>query len=375
MPKHYTLDDIKKIFRDRGCELLEDEYKGCRSTVRYRAKCGHEDSIILYHFTTGKRGNYCKECNRKKKARTFEEVRDEFIRRGCTPLFNEYRNGRDKVEYIAKCGHKCKTEVGQFFLGKGDICRKCLNDTFRFSLDTVKKAFEKEGCIPLFTEYINQHQPLEYIARCGHKNTMDWEHFNKGNGRLCHDCAKQVRKLTIDEVREKFKSEGCQLLSVEYNGFLSKLTYVARCGHITTSIYNDFTSGNNRLCKDCILKNARRLSVASVYDILKKYYPDVIREYKIQTARKFPQWLDFFIPSKNLAIEYNGEQHYKPIRMWGGVEGFEKNKQRDAAKRQYCAENNIRLIEIDGRKYKYHNITDDVILNIINENLHHEDHG
>jgi very-short-patch-repair endonuclease len=28
--------------------------------------------------------------------------------------------------------------------------------------------------------------------------------------------------------------------------------------------------------------------------------------------------IDFYLPDYNICIEYNGAQHYKPVKYWGG---------------------------------------------------------
>ena len=45
-------------------------------------------------------------------------------------------------------------------------------------------------------------------------------------------------------------------------------------------------------------------------------------------------------------IEYDGQQHFKPIDFFGGIDGFEKTKIRDSIKNQYCEDNNIKLVRI-----------------------------
>ena len=45
-------------------------------------------------------------------------------------------------------------------------------------------------------------------------------------------------------------------------------------------------------------------------------------------------------------IEYNGGQHYFPIKWFGGESAFIKQQKRDNDLRDYCTMNNIRLIEI-----------------------------
>ena len=46
------------------------------------------------------------------------------------------------------------------------------------------------------------------------------------------------------------------------------------------------------------------------------------------------------------AIEYQGEQHYTPIEVFGGEEGYKKNLERDEQKRIKCLENGIKLFEV-----------------------------
>lgn len=54
--------------------------------------------------------------------------------------------------------------------------------------------------------------------------------------------------------------------------------------------------------------------------------------------------LDIYIPSLNLGIEYQGIQHFKEIRHWGGKQALIKTQERDNRKKQLCALNNIYLI-------------------------------
>lgn len=55
---------------------------------------------------------------------------------------------------------------------------------------------------------------------------------------------------------------------------------------------------------------------------------------------------DFYIPSKNICIEYDGIQHYKPIDFFGGESEFGKNKLRDKIKDQFCILNKIKLVRL-----------------------------
>jgi hypothetical protein len=78
-------------------------------------------------------------------------------------------------------------------------------------------------------------------------------------------------------------------------------------------------------------------------NITKKMFPDTIRQYHPQWLGKFI--LDIYVPSLNLAIEYHGEQHYKPIKRFGGEEKLERQKARDEHVRMKCKEFNIVFLE------------------------------
>ena len=56
---------------------------------------------------------------------------------------------------------------------------------------------------------------------------------------------------------------------------------------------------------------------------------------------------DFYLPKYNTCIEYHGEQHYKPVKYFGGAIKFLKTKNNDSIKLKYCLNNNIKLIIIN----------------------------
>lgn len=59
-----------------------------------------------------------------------------------------------------------------------------------------------------------------------------------------------------------------------------------------------------------------------------------------------PQHLDIYLPTHKIAIEYQGEQHYRPIEIFGGAEGFAATVRRDETKRRLCALAGVRLEHI-----------------------------
>lgn len=75
---------------------------------------------------------------------------------------------------------------------------------------------------------------------------------------------------------------------------------------------------------------------------------DFFREYKFENLKdKHCLRYDFFIPSKNLLIEYNSEQHYRFKNGFKDTHDiFLLRKHHDWLKRKYARDNNIKLLTI-----------------------------
>jgi hypothetical protein len=64
-----------------------------------------------------------------------------------------------------------------------------------------------------------------------------------------------------------------------------------------------------------------------------------------------PDWLDgleldIWIPGLKLGVEYQGQQHYKAIKAWGGERALLALQQRDARKARMCCELGVSLVEV-----------------------------
>lgn len=79
-----------------------------------------------------------------------------------------------------------------------------------------------------------------------------------------------------------------------------------------------------------------------LYKVVKKKYVDCIFQYRDPVLKG--QSIDVFIPSLKVGIEYQGLQHYEPVSIFGGEEGFERTKERDKRKLDICCKNDIKLL-------------------------------
>lgn len=81
-------------------------------------------------------------------------------------------------------------------------------------------------------------------------------------------------------------------------------------------------------------------------------------EYPIRINNK-TYYYDFYIPDINLAIEYNGIQHFEPVDYFGGKEHFLIICENDKVKSEWSDKNNINLLQIPYYNIK---ICDEIIL-------------
>ena len=89
------------------------------------------------------------------------------------------------------------------------------------------------------------------------------------------------------------------------------------------------------------------VSETTLANIIKTIYPD----YEVKTHYR-PKWLeglelDIYIDSIKLGIEYQGQQHYNPIKHWGGEKQLKKQKEHDFRKARICREKGVTLLTVD----------------------------
>ncbi len=96
----------------------------------------------------------------------------------------------------------------------------------------------------------------------------------------------------------------------------------------------------------------RRLSI-SPWLREAELYQSVVKLFPTKTIRReaSPPWLgqqrlDIYLPELALAIEHQGEQHYRPIEIFGGEQAFTMNQERDKRKRTLCQENGVTIVEV-----------------------------
>lgn len=137
--------------------------------------------------------------------------------------------------------------------------------------------------------------------------------------------------------------------------------FKCKCGNNTEASIGNVLRGHTLSC-GCKKSSKWEEFIAKCLDSMNINF---IQQYtfadclNIQKNHALP--FDFYLPDYNIAIEYDGEQHVKPIDMYGGEEKFKIQKRNDGIKDNYCLSNGINLIRIP------HTYKEKDIINVLND--------
>lgn len=112
-----------------------------------------------------------------------------------------------------------------------------------------------------------------------------------------------------------------------------------------------------------------------VYNLVKQLYKgkNVIyqhRPYFLRSSIGGQMSYDVYISKINVAIEYQGKQHFEPVDFFGGVESFYKTRLRDKEKLELSIKNEVKLVYIN----YWEEITETLIQQKIEEVLLHSEY-
>lgn len=295
---------------------------------------------------------------------------------GDTILFDKviYKNGSTSVIFICRA-HGDFEQTPEKHLEGHIGCKKCLG-----------KKYENLFTINLFNKFRNKiiltgnYKNLETSALfncCNHGEfTMKPENLLESTFG-CPKCyqdsiIRKPKEIKIpfnkeldlqkreDNFLERSLIKNKSLVTYYFVKYLGKEIPVEllcnRCYNIFWQKPHDHLKGTG--CPLCSKGKSER----QLFENLKSYYKD----YEILNSAK-PDWLNFnkgrghqhldiYFPELNIAIEYQGKQHFEAVDKFGGKEGFITNQGRDERKRNFCLENNCELFYFT---YKIYDIPKD----------------
>ena len=333
-----------------------------REKMKFRCKvCGNEwetrpDVVTTPDTRTGKtRG--CPKCGLASSSQKQSMSNSEFSKRISQQiptilLLSEYNGRCSLIRCKCKiCGNETSISAESLLRSKFGCkyCReKSHNEKVRYTdKQFLDKMSTKRPDLIVLGEYQGTFKNIKVKSKiCGHEwNGMVGNLWQSEIGMGCPICSgkthddiwfkEQMRnihpnitvlgKYTTARNKVKLKCNICNNVWLATpSNLISRQTGCPHCN----------SSHGERKITDFLNKNNIIFEAQKSFD-----------DCSVKRALKF----DFYIPSKNLCIEYDGEQHYIPVDFSGNDNGeqcLKYNQKRDKIKDKYCKENNIDLLRI-----------------------------
>lgn len=262
-----------------------------------------------------------------------------------TPILMEHKT----------CGNQWRIRPNDYLRGKG--CPVCgrkraqlktrkTNEDYKEKIKDIKKQFEQ------LTEYTKADDKIKFRHKtCG--KVFDIRAIDFARRKRCPHCSLgrmgHDRRLTHDEFLKSLSKDvisKLDIISTYVNSRTLIKTKNKSCGHINSFKPYDLRMRYNN-CAHCSSSRGER----KLFNKLVEEGVNFIKEYPVKiledrTAFRF----DFAILNEEgnviLLIEFDGEQHFRPIEGWGGMEAYQYVRKNDMIKNKYCRDNQIRLLRI-----------------------------
>ena len=202
-------------------------------------------------------------------------------------------------------------------------------------------------------EYFNNHTKVCII--CPEHGEFWQKPISHTQGKGCPYCG-GTKKLTTEEFIERAKfihGNKYDYSKAEYINTDTKVCIICpEHGEFWQTPHDHISSRQG--CPNCnILKNSKIVQkIESKLNELKILFE---KEKTFDwLINKSNMYIDFYLPEYNVGIECHGIQHFEPIDFFGGIDGYNAQKNRDLLKYKLCSDHNIKIYyftEIDSEYF------------------------
>ena len=262
-----------------------------------------------------------------------------------------------------KCnkGHEYQTSVSNRVAGQA--CPYCagkkvmigFND-LQTQIPELANEWNYSKNSPLLPAHLTSksNKVVWWICNKGHEWTASVNNRAKGNG--CPICANKIivkgyndLVTTHPEVAKEWNyTRNAPLIPECFAaGSGENVWWICnQCGHEWKSRVANRTRGSG--CPKCFERNRTSFPEQAVFYYLKKLFPDAIN--RCTEALDAKNELDIFIPSQNVAIEYDGA-------FW-----HDKTETKEIAKYSLCKAKRLRLIRIKEKQSSWDDKSSDIVI-------------
>lgn len=228
---------------------------------------------------------------------------------GTVYSYNEARRAKRKTRNLF-----CST----CFPFKSNIIEKTRKDFFNFINDSEQWELVQN------IDNVHADDLIKCkCKKCGHITAKTMVDYFRGRG--CIYCSDNKQKTTAEFAKEL--DPGYKLLT-EYVNANTKVLLEHECGLKYYTTPHNYLSG--RRCPSCSRKQSKGEKKIEQYFL----------SHDIEYEKEFPLFInghllriDFYLPSHDLSIEFNGIQHYESIDFFGGEDRLAKQQAYDELKK------------------------------------------
>ena len=305
----------------------------------------------------------CPQCAQESEALTTEE----FIKRakevhGDRYDYSEtvYVNSRTKIKIFCKTCQEYFWQLPYNHLnGQQHNSTKCNPNatpplTFEVFVERSRAVHgDKYDYSLAEAQFDGSEVPVELICRnCGeHFWVIPYRHYLRGAG--CTNCSRRINN-TAEFIEEAKKVHG-DLYTYEktvYEKMQGIITVTCpRCGDFSIKAVDFLRGSGCNCCKMSTNENFTEEALTQLKEFFNINFERFKRFEDLRGKGDKKLEFDFYLPDLNTLIEYQGEQHYRPVQYMGcSLEEAEQNFKdqliRDQMKRDYCEEKGYYLMEI-----------------------------
>jgi hypothetical protein len=308
--KQLAFEHCVKIAEEHGGECLERAYISCETKMMWRCKEGHTWSASMNSVGQGR---WCRICGDRssasKRSKSIKDCNDTAADRRGKCLSTTYINISSKMEWQCEYGHTWFALAGSVL--RGSWCAACARSR-RLTLEDCHKAAAEHGGQCLSKEYVNSVTKLKWACRLGHTWLSGLNGIRQGS--WCLVCSGSQKK-TIEDARKLALSKGGACLSESYTNGDTHLVWQCSSGHKWSASFGNVSRGT--WCGECKCHKSQRLLAGLIGDVTGKLVVQGYKRFDWLKTRAGRLELDVWVPDLKLAVEYDGEQHFKPVRFGG----------------------------------------------------------
>ena len=261
-------------------------------------------------------------------------------------------SGKHKKKYTYQC------DCGKIFTSKNSIvtsqlasCGCAMKEVVRFSCgrDIDNQKF---GRLIVLETYWNTSPPtVRCRCECGNEVVVRKSDVQSGHTLSCGCYQKERATQSNIEYHYGYISPyGIKIIEQARTNEKGQWLWTCECfcGKTFEELPARIKNGHVRSC-GCLKSSSNETMIANILERNNIKYQ---REYTFNDCKSNKNYrlrFDFAVQKSNgtiLLIEENGQQHYYPVELFGGEEGFRATVERDNIKREYCKQNNIQLLEL-----------------------------